>query len=179
MALLHTLLEAIALAMTLDDVALMRDAIEQRTGQLRIAKDFCPAREFQVGGKDHRTALVAFAAHLKQELATVRAKRHKADFIQHDQILFHQVCLQTQQAFFIARFRQLVNQSCGGVEAHAFALATGGHAECRRQVRLACANLADQQNVFTLGNVFAARQLQNFALVDTRRNRKIKGIERA
>jgi hypothetical protein len=52
MPFLQALFEAITVAMTFNDVALMRDAIEQRPRELWIAKHFRPARKFQIGGKD-------------------------------------------------------------------------------------------------------------------------------
>ncbi len=71
MAFLHALSEAITVAVTFNDVAVMSDAIEQRTRQLRIPKHFRPARKFQIGRQDHRPALIPFAAKLGQELAAL------------------------------------------------------------------------------------------------------------
>ena len=128
MLFLHALFEAVTITVTLDDVTLMRDPIQQRPSELWITKDLGPTRELEIRRENHRTALVAFAAELKQELTALRAERHKAHFIQDDQILFHQQRLQPQQSFFIARLGQFVDEPSGGVKAYALALATGGDA---------------------------------------------------
>ena len=46
----QTLLEPITLAVTFDDVAMVRDPIEQRTRHLGIAKDLGPFAKFQICG---------------------------------------------------------------------------------------------------------------------------------
>src|SRR5665647_3907677 len=51
-------LEAPAVVASLDDIAVMGDAVEQRGGHLWIAEHGRPFAERQVGGNDHRGLLV-------------------------------------------------------------------------------------------------------------------------
>jgi hypothetical protein len=46
----QTLLEPITLTVTFDDVAMVRDPIEQRTRHLGIPKDLGPFAKFQICG---------------------------------------------------------------------------------------------------------------------------------
>ena len=52
--------EAPALVAGLDDVAVVREPVEQRRGHLGVAEDAGPFAEAQVGGDDHAGVLVEF-----------------------------------------------------------------------------------------------------------------------
>ena len=69
---LGAVLEAPALVACLDDVAVMREAIEQRRGRFRIAKHARPFAEGEIGGDDDRCSLVRAGDEMKQELSVIR-----------------------------------------------------------------------------------------------------------
>lgn len=62
------LLEAEALAVHLEDVNVMGEAVEQRAGQALGAEDAGPLVEGQIAGDDGRAALVALAEDLEPQL---------------------------------------------------------------------------------------------------------------
>jgi hypothetical protein len=64
-----TALEAPAVVSGFDDVAVMGQAIEQRGCHLGVGEDARPFPEGQVGGHQHRGALVEPADEVEQELA--------------------------------------------------------------------------------------------------------------
>ena len=67
-------LEAPALVAGLDDVAVMRQAIEQRGRHLGVAEHARPFAESEIGGDDDRGLLVKPADQVEQQLPPVWAK---------------------------------------------------------------------------------------------------------
>ncbi|MNW08070.1 hypothetical protein D3C71_2047830 [compost metagenome] len=62
--------EAVGLVAGLDDVAVMGQAIQQRSGHLGIAEHRGPLRERQVGGDHHAGVLVQLGQQVEQQGAT-------------------------------------------------------------------------------------------------------------
>ena len=61
--------EAIGLVACLDDVSVMREAVEQRRRHLRIAEDARPLGEDQVRSDDHAGVLVQLRQQVKEQRA--------------------------------------------------------------------------------------------------------------
>ena len=68
-------LEPIALAIHLQDMDVVREAVEQRGRHLGIAEDARPLTEGQVGGDDDRGALVEPADEVEQQLTAGLSER--------------------------------------------------------------------------------------------------------
>jgi hypothetical protein len=64
--------ETIAVTVHLEDVDVMGEAVEERTGQALGAEHAGPLVEKQIAGDDDRAPLVALAKHLEQQLGTGR-----------------------------------------------------------------------------------------------------------
>jgi hypothetical protein len=64
------LLEPIAVAVHFQDVDMVREAIEQRTGEAFGGEHARPILERKVGGDDRAPSLVALAEHFEQQLGT-------------------------------------------------------------------------------------------------------------
>jgi hypothetical protein len=64
--------ETIAVTVHLEDVDVMGEAVEERTGQAFGAEHAGPLVERQIAGDDDRSPLVALAEHLEQQLGTGR-----------------------------------------------------------------------------------------------------------
>ena len=62
----YAMLEALAFVAGLDDVAVVREAVEQRGGHLGVAKDGRPFTKGQIGRHDDRGALVEAADQMEQ-----------------------------------------------------------------------------------------------------------------
>ena len=60
----------------------MREAVEQRSGHLGVAKDAWPFAEGQVGCNDDGCAFVELADQMEQELAASLCEGQIAQFIQ-------------------------------------------------------------------------------------------------
>ncbi len=76
------MLEAPAFVAGLDDVAVMREAVEQGRGHLGVAEDARPFAEGEIGGDDHRGALVETADQMEQELAAGLREGEIAEFVE-------------------------------------------------------------------------------------------------
>ena len=59
----------------------MRQAIEQRGGHLRIAKDTGPFGERQIGGEHHARSLVELREQMEEQGAAGRTERQITQFI--------------------------------------------------------------------------------------------------
>ena len=64
------LVEPVALAIHLEDVDVVGEAVEERAGEALGAEHLGPFVEGQIGGDQGRAPLVALAEHLEQELGT-------------------------------------------------------------------------------------------------------------
>jgi hypothetical protein len=109
--------EPVTVAIHLEDVDVVGEAIEQRAGQALGREHTSPLIEGQIAGDDDRAAFVALAEDLEQQLGAVRRERDVAQFIDDQKLVAGELTLEAQQALFIARFVQLVDQGGGGGEA--------------------------------------------------------------
>ena len=116
------LFEAIALAVHFQDVDMVGQAIQQRSGQAFGTEDFRPFIERQIGGDNHRAAFVTLRDGFEQKFGAGFRQRHEAEFIDDQQMLAGQLFLQAQKTPLITRFHQFVNQGGGGDKADLQAL---------------------------------------------------------
>ena len=79
-------LEAPALVARLDDVAVMRQAVEQRGGHFRVAKDRGPFAESEVGRDDDRGLLVEPADQVEEQLAAGLREGQIAELVEDDEV---------------------------------------------------------------------------------------------
>jgi len=70
----------------LDDMAVVRQPVEQRRGHLGIAEDGGPFREAQVGGDHHACALVQLRQQVEQQRAARLAERQVTELIEDHQV---------------------------------------------------------------------------------------------
>ena len=78
--------EAPAVVAGLDDVAVMREAVEQGRGHFGIADDARPFAESEIGGDDDRGALVESADEMKEQLASGLGEGPIAEFVEDDEV---------------------------------------------------------------------------------------------
>src|SRR6187402_3269324 len=80
-------LEAPALVAGLDDVAVVREAVEERGGHLGIAgEDARPLSEGEVGGHEDRGLLIKAADAVEQELPARLREGEIAELVEHDEV---------------------------------------------------------------------------------------------
>ena len=134
-----------------DDVRTVRQPVDQRLAQPRVRDHLRPFGEWQVGGDDHRRLLGPVGDHLEHQLARRLGQRHVAQLVDADQVEPFPSAQRSAELVRMRRLGQLVDQPGGRREPNPAALPAGRHAQARRQVRLARAGVADQQDPATSG----------------------------
>src|SRR6266478_6491613 len=87
---LLALFEAIAVAVHFEDVDMVGQPVEQRTGQPLGPEHAGPFVEWQIAGDDGGAAFVSLAEDLEQKLRTGRRQGHIAEFIDDQQLVASQ-----------------------------------------------------------------------------------------
>lgn len=75
---------------------MVREAVEQRSGETFGAEDLGPLGERQVRGQHGEATLVALAEHLKEQLGSGLRQRHEAEFIDDEQLVASDLLLKAQ-----------------------------------------------------------------------------------
>ena len=138
-------LEAEAVIASFNDVAMVRQAIEQRRRHFRVAEHAGPFAEAQVRGDDHAGALVKLAEQMEEQGAARRTEGQIAKFTQDYEIVANQPF--GNLTCFALRFFLLerIDQFDGGEEANLFAMMFDGlNAKSCRQVRLSRSRPSDE-----------------------------------
>ena len=86
-------LQPVALAIHLQDVDVVGEAVQQRAGQPLRTEDFGPFVERQVGGDQDGASLVALAEDLEQQFRPGRGQGHEAQFVDDQQVEPRQLSL--------------------------------------------------------------------------------------
>ena len=171
------LVEPVALAIHLEDVDVVGEAVEESAGEALGAEHLGPFVEGQIGGDQGRAPLVALAEHLEQELGTGLGQRHEAEFVDDQKLVGGELLLEPQQLLVIAGLDELVDQCGGGDEADREALLAGRQAETEGDVGLAGAAVAERDEVLAALDVLAAGQLQDQRLVERGDDLEVEAIE--
>ena len=106
-------LEAPALVAGLDDVAVVREPVQQRCRQLCIDEDARPFAEGQVGRDDDGGALIEPADQVEQQLPTRLRKRQVAKLVDDDQVDARQLLGETAATTRLGLGLELVDQIHG------------------------------------------------------------------
>src|ERR1700680_3318242 len=130
------LLEPVALAVQLQNMDMMREAIEKRAGQTLIAEDARPFLEWKIRGDDGRTTFVTLAEYFKQKLRADLRERHIAEFVDDEQFDGGELRLQFQETPLVARLHQFMNEAGRPEEGDSEAALAGGQAERQTGMRL-------------------------------------------
>ena len=171
------LFETEAVAVHLEDVDVVGEAVEQSSGEAFGAKDFGPFGEGQVRGQHGRAALVALAEHLEEQFGACLGKRHEAEFINDEQLVAGDLLLEAQQLPLITGLDEFMDQGGGGGEADAVSLLACGETKRQRDVGLACSAVSEQQYVLAAREELAPRQFQHHRLVERRHGEEVEAIE--
>lgn len=145
----------------------MRQSVEQCGGHLGIAKDRSPFAEAQVGGDDNTCALVKLAQQVEQQRATRGAERQVSQLVQDHQIeagqAFGDLSGLTLRLFLFQRVDQLESREEANLSA---VMLDGLYAQGGRDMGLAGARSADQDDVLRAVHELAAMQRPGRCLVD-------------
>ena len=94
-------LETVAVAVYLQDVHMVSEAVQQRSGEPLRAKDFRPLVEGQVGGDQDGSPLIALREDLEDQFGAGPGKWNKAQFVDDQQVEPRQLPLQVEQTSFV------------------------------------------------------------------------------
>src|SRR5277367_1220744 len=78
---LHRLAEAVAFAIHLEDLAAMRQAIQQSRCHPFTLKHLVPFAECQVAGDEQALAFITIGEHLEEQLGAAAAEREVAELV--------------------------------------------------------------------------------------------------
>lgn len=80
------ILQAIALALNTDDMAMVEQSVEECSGEGGISgQGHVPLSKGQIGGEHHRAPLVAFGNHLKEVIGLLSTKGQVPDLVDDEQ----------------------------------------------------------------------------------------------
>jgi len=169
--------EPIALAVHLENVDMVREAIEQCAGQTLIAEYARPLVERQIGGDDRRGALVPLAEHLKQQLRPGLRERHIAELVDDEQLDRGKLRLEPQEALLVARLHQLMDEPRRRCESDGKAALASGEPERQRHMALAGPAVAERDDILATRDERAAAKLQRQHLVEAGNGGEVESVE--
>ncbi len=117
--------EAPTIVASLDDVAVMGQAVKQRGRHCCIAEDARPFAKHKIGGDDDGGALVRAADEVEQELTTRLSERQIAQFVEDDEVHAGQVFGETALPTVAGLSLESVDEVDDVVEASSGVQATG------------------------------------------------------
>jgi hypothetical protein len=85
-----------AVAVHLEDMDVMREAVEERAGEPLGAEHGRPLVERQIARDQRAASFVALAEDLEQQLGPSRRERHIAEFVYDQELVAGELTLKTQ-----------------------------------------------------------------------------------
>ena len=167
----------ITFAIHLEDVALVREPVEQRRRHALALEHLAPLPERQVARQQQAPAFVAVREHLEEQFGAGPAEREAPQFVHDQRIETLQGGQEAVEAVLLLDRLQLRDQGGGRDELHAPAEPAQGQAQCRGEVRLARAAAADQAAVVVLLEPRAAGEFEDLLLGQARRGGEVEGVE--
>src|SRR5579864_2700956 len=158
--------ESIALALDYQGVAVMQQAIEDRGRQDVVAEDRAPLRHDLVGGDQQAAAFVPAGDELEKEMGAASLERQVAELVDDQQLRLrvkHQTVAQLPISF---GFRERRQERRGAREEDGVAGLDDRPPERDREMRLADAGRAEDQDVFGLTEEACRRELAHQPLID-------------
>jgi hypothetical protein len=148
--------EAPAVVTGLDDVTVMGQPVEQRSGHLGVAEHTGPFAEREIGGDDDGGALVEPADEMEQQLAAGLRKGQVTEFVEDDEVHPGQMLGEPPLPSVAGLDLQAVDEVDHIVEAPAGTGSDAAPGDCDGQMGFAGAGAADQHDVALLGDEAAA-----------------------
>src|SRR4051794_21549685 len=140
-------LERVGIALEAKDLGVVDESVDHRGGDDVVAEDLAPARERLVGGDDQARALVAAADEHEHQVGGLGVKRDVADLVDDQQRDPLQPIELGVEAAVALRVGQQRNPFAGGAKGDAVAGQTGADPDRDRQMALAGAGRAEQNDV--------------------------------
>src|SRR5947209_1197724 len=165
---LGAVFEAPAFVAGLDDVAVVREAVQQGRSHFGISENARPFAKGEIGCDDERGAFVEPADEVEEELAAGLGEGEIAEFVENDEVHAGEIIGDAALASGARLGFEPVDEINGGEEASAIAGADATSGDGDRQVSLARAGSAYKHAVALLGDEAAAGEGADKRLVDRR-----------
>ena len=171
------LLEAVRLALDVNDSAVMQDAVENGGGDCNVGKNLVPLGEGFVGGKDGGGFLITSGDELEEQIGTLDIHREITDFINDEHpVLGENLQLVGETVFKVGLFKLLNELMAVDVVGREPVL--GSHqAECGSQVGFAYTRWAEKYHVFSVLQKAHGSEFIDLALVDGGLKGKVKVVQ--
>ena len=128
-------LEAVAVAVHLQDVDVVGEPVQQRPGKPFGAEQVSPLVEGEVGGDQDGASFVALAEDLEEEFRAGGGQGHEAQLVDDQQPEAGQLPLQVEQAAVVPGLHEFADQGRGGGEAHRHPPLAGSQAQAQAQTQ--------------------------------------------
>src|SRR5665647_3708811 len=135
---LHRLAEAVALAIHLENVAVVAQPVEEGRRHPLSLEDLAPLAERQVRRHQQASPLVTVGDDPEQQLHTSSAHRHVAQLVADQQVRLLELAQEPVERVLLLLLLKSVHQLRRREEADSQARATGGQAKTNRNMCLSC-----------------------------------------
>src|SRR5260370_12326623 len=160
----HRLPKAIALAIHLENVATVREPVQERSGHALSLEDLAPIAERQVTRDQQAGALVAIAKDPEKELDAATTERHVSQLVADQQVSPLQLPQEFIQCVLLLSLFELADQLRGCEETHTQTLPASSLAQCDGDVSFPSSLSPNKTTIVLVFDPFASRQLQDLRL---------------
>src|SRR5271166_5622863 len=163
----RAVLETEAVVSGFENVAAVGETVQQRGCHLGVAEHGGPLAEAEISCDDDAGALVELAQQMEEQGPAGGAERQVAKLVEDDEIGVGEPRRDLAGFALKLLLFESVDEFDGGEEPDALAVMLDGlDADCRGEVRFACARAADQDDIVSIFKELAAMELTREGLVD-------------
>src|SRR5271157_5354806 len=163
----QAVLETEAVVSGFENVAAVGETVEQRGRHLGVAEHGGPLAKAEISRDDDASALVELAQQMEEQGPAGGAERQVAKLVEYDEIGVGEPRRDLAGFALKLLLFESVDEFDGGEEPDALAVMLDGlDADCRGEVRFACARAADQDDIVSIFQELAAMELTREGLVD-------------
>src|SRR6185437_8354717 len=156
----------------LQDLAVMRQAVQQRRGHPFPLEDLAPLAERQVARHQHAAALIAVAEDAEQQFDSATAQADVAQLVDDQQVRPFELAKEPVERVLLLLLLELADQLRRREELDPQARATRRQTTADRNMCLASSMTPDEATVGFLCDPFTTPQLQHHGLGEARQRRE-------
>src|SRR5439155_23985875 len=170
--------EAVAVALEAEEFGVVDEPVDHGSGVGRVAEDLAPGGEGLVAGDDQRGAFVAGADEREHQVGRLRVEGDVADLVDDQERCPEQLAQLVVEAALPLCVAEAGDPLGRGREADALAGEAGTDAERDRQVRLAGAGRAEQDDVVAGGEEVELAEMEDERLLHRALEAEVELLER-